>query len=76
MIQDSTLDEALVELLRTKKALEAVRRARKHVEALLGRKRQYEDDWPIDRECMKEHAAAKRATLDLTRKLAQLRAGT
>ena len=66
MITDKTLDEALVELLRTKRALEALRAARKNMDATL--------DWHPSLQ-VKEHAAAKRATLDLTRKLAQLRAG-
>jgi hypothetical protein len=61
MITDKTLDEALVEIMRTKKALEALRKARK-----LGN----DDRLPVA-----EHAAAKRASLDLTRKLAALRAG-
>ena len=71
MITDKTLDEALVELLRTKRALEALRAKRKHSEQqqdIGGMPWFYGDQ-------IKEHAAAKRATLDLTRKLADLRAG-
>lgn len=71
MITDKTLDEALVELLRTKRALEALRAKRKHSEQqqdIGGMPWFYGDQ-------IKEHAAAKRASLDLTRKLADLRAG-
>lgn len=68
MITDKTLDEALVELLRTKRALEALRKSRKTGTGA------GDHDWQY-RHQIKEHAAAKRATLDLTRKLAQLRAG-
>lgn len=75
MIKDRTIDEALIEIMRTKKALEALRKARKKVSHdHTGRK--YENhEWVQAGECMKEHAAAKRASLDLTRKLADLRAG-
>ena len=67
MIQDQTIDEALIEIMRTKKALEALRKVRKNFE-------ERTDQWlPCDQ--TKEHAAAKRASLDLTRKLADLRAG-
>lgn len=70
MITDRTLDEALVELLRTKRALEALRAKRKaNGEEALSRGRQF---YGVE---TKEHAAAKRATLDLTRKLADLRTG-
>lgn len=75
MMTDKMIDEALVEILRAKRALEALRSARKGAEVEEDRKRQWSSDWIIDRHCMCEHAAAKRATLDLTRKLAQLRAG-
>lgn len=91
MITDKTLDEALVELLRTKRALEALRAERKA-------ELRYCPAWDCEdhREKMPNetdicpscscrmatstsgparHAAAKRATLDLTRKLADLRAG-
>lgn len=75
MITDKTLDEALVELLRTKRALEALRAARK---AALERGHvgctNVQGVWAYFAQ-RREHAAAKRATLDLTRKLAQLRAG-
>lgn len=71
MIQDKTLDEALVEIMRTKRALEALRKARK-VQAG-GNIAHYHQTghWSS----VAEHAAAKRASLDLTRKLAELRAG-
>lgn len=65
MIKDKTIDEALIEIMRTKKALEALRRARK----VPGMTTWYYSDQ------IKEHAAAKRASMDLTRKLADLRAG-
>lgn len=73
MISDKTLDEALVELLRTKKALEALRAKRKAVSEAEDSERRSNYQWRIDRHCTKEHAAAKRASLDLTRKLAELR---
>lgn len=93
MIQDKTIDEALIELMRTKKALEALRKARK--EALGQKKADIYSVTPRDGDfapeevakamaapyrspycrLQKEHAAAKRASLDLTRKLADLRAG-
>lgn len=92
MITDKTLDEALVELLRCKKALEALRRARKEGDRRCinpGCFRQWRPvPFAIGDECVHcdskmtlclnpivQHAAAKRASLDLTRKLADLRAG-
>lgn len=74
MIQDTTIDEALIEIMRAKKALEALRKARKEAEQLENLKREG-DHWRLDRHCVKEHAAAKRASMDLTRSLAKLRAG-
>lgn len=71
MIKDQTIDEALIEIMRTKKALEALRAKRKWVAA--GRNDGLIAGYAIDRECVKEHSAAKRASLDLTRKLAELR---
>lgn len=69
MIKDQTIDEALIELMRAKKALEALRKARKD-----GAPGRLPGEWNyIDQ--IKEHSAAKRASLDLTRKLADLRAG-
>lgn len=91
MIKDQTLDEALLEIMRTKKALEALRKARK-----ARTKRCWNsfcglyflDQSAELQKCAKcgeeayehghegtQHAAAKRASLDLTRKLADLRAG-
>jgi len=64
MITDKTLDEALVEVMRCKRALEALRAERK----ALG-------DLPYRFTPAKRHAAALRASMDLTRKLADLRAG-
>lgn len=75
MIQDQTIDEALIEIMRTKKALEALRKARKSAELREDVKRRHNDHWVLDRHCIKEHAAAKRASLDLTRVLAKLRKG-
>lgn len=70
MIKDQTIDEALIEIMRTKKALEALRKARKaNGEVALSRGVNFYGTET------KEHAAAKRASLDLTRKLADLRAG-
>lgn len=91
MMTDHAIDEALIEIMRTKKALEALRKARKGqvyclryscvkyrqlVEQGHGTKcsecaeRLYRADSQT-----KEHAAAKRASMDLTRSLAKLRAG-
>jgi hypothetical protein len=53
MIRDITIDQTLIELARTMKALKALRVARRNI----------------------EHAAAIRASMDLTRKLADLRQG-
>jgi len=91
MISDQTLDEALIEIMRTKKALEALRKARKSKMKQCWRSacELYRQLQPLTRdkcpECgetlyevggeAKEHAATKRASMDLTRKLAQLRAG-
>ena len=72
MIQDQTIDEALIEIMRTKKALESLRKARKtcNVTGDLNPPEPwtYYEQW-------REHAAAKRASLDLTRVLAKLRKG-
>jgi hypothetical protein len=75
MIQDKTIDEALIEIMRTKKALEALRAKRKTVGQEEDSVRRSNWQWRIDRHCTREHAAAKRASMDLTRKLADLRAG-
>ena len=56
-IQDKTIDQALIECMRTMKALQNLRGARKLGSA----------NW--------QHARAKRASLDLTRVLADLRQG-
>lgn len=91
MITDKTLDEALVELLRCKRALEALRSERKRQERYCP-SRSCEDKF-VKRPNSTEfcptctcrmatsisgplrHAAALRASMDLTRKLADLRAG-
>lgn len=65
MITDHAIDEALIEIMRTKKALEALRKARKIPGVATWT---YYDQH-------KEHAAAKRASMDLTRSLSKLRAG-
>ncbi len=85
MITDKTLDEALVEVMRTKRALEALRDARKSpgqpfIETYGPNKgkpfrKSNGDPVLVYPSLGPMHAAAKRATLDLTRKLAQLRAG-
>lgn len=67
-MRDHTIDEALVELARTMKALKALRAARK-VDP--DEHRINTGHWST----VAESAAAKRASLDLTRKLADLRAG-
>ena len=92
MITDKTLDEALVELMRCKKALEALRAKRKTYDGVkvcadFSCSRACKADdlkcpacgssafYSTTRDDVREHAAAKRASLDLTRKLADLRAG-
>jgi len=75
MIKDQTLDEALLEIMRTKKALEALRKAVKTSDAVYDADRKAGERFPHYPSVVKEHAAAKRASLDLTRKLADLRAG-
>lgn len=92
MIKDQTIDEALIEIMRTKKALEALRKFRKTCDRRCPNN-SCKAAWKpvpsaIGDECVHcdtkmtlcmnpvvEHAAAKRASLDLTRKLADLRAG-
>lgn len=74
MIQDHTIDQTLIELARTMKALKALRAARKDAKVGL----MYtvaSDHWAVRRETIREHAAAIRASMDLTRKLADLRQG-
>lgn len=75
MIDDKTLDEALVEIMRAKKALETLRAVRKRdtVNGHIGCT-PVQGQWTYYAQA-KEHAAAKRASMDLSRKLAQLRAG-
>lgn len=73
MITDETIDKALVECMRTMKALEALRAIRKDPGVLVDgyQGKQYR----VMPSQVKAHAAAKRASMDLTRKLADLRAG-
>lgn len=75
MIQDHTIDQTLIELARTMKALKALRAARK---AALERGdvgcTSVQGTWDYYSQ-YHGHAAAKRASLDLTRKLADLRQG-
>lgn len=71
MIKDKTIDEALLEIMRTKRALEALRAERKRSDKRLG----YPGGGWRGRDQAKEHAAALRASLDLTHKLADLRQG-
>lgn len=75
MITDKTLDEALVEVMRCKRALEALRKARKAdtIDGKMGCTA-VQGQWTWYAQG-KQHAAAKRASMDLTRKLADLRAG-
>lgn len=76
MIQGITIDQTLIELARTMKALKALRAARKDTKQTLARVRSKPwAQYHVDRECVREHAAAIRASLDLTRKLADLRQG-
>lgn len=90
MITDKTLDETLVELLRCQRVLEALRKARKTQQGLklcdncylaialetdvcpMCNGVKFSGHYRID---IREHAAAKRSSMDLTRKLAALRAG-
>lgn len=90
MIKDQTLDEAIIEIARTLKALKKLRTKRKGPVVCLSPKcskfhKPFDND--LGQRCLcgdmlfptfsevKEHAAAKRASMDLTRKLADLRAG-
>jgi len=91
MIKDNTLDEAMVEAARFLKAAKALRAARKGKTKRCWRSacELYQQVQPLERhkcpECGETlyehgsesipHAACKRASLDLTRKLADLRAG-
>lgn len=72
MISDHTLDETLIELARSLKALKALRHARK-LNADAGGMKLYEATrrWSTT----VEEAAAKRASMDLSRKLSDLRQG-
>lgn len=67
MIQDKTIDETLIELMRCQRALAKLRAARQEEKRVGGA-------YYISG-VSKTRAAAKRASLDLTRKLADLRAG-
>ena len=69
MIKDQTLDEAIIEAARFIKAAKGLRAARKTAQAVNG-----SCNW-FSSQQVREHAACKRASLDLTRKLADLRAG-
>ncbi len=71
MIKDQTLDEAIVEALRFVKAAKALRQVRK---TSADRQDHHALGWFYGDQ-VREHAACKRASLDLTRKLADLRAG-
>lgn len=72
MIKDHTLDRAIVEALRFVKAARALRAKRKiDFVDFKGRRYVAPPHWAVS----KEHAAAKRASMDLTRKLADLRQG-
>lgn len=91
MITDKTLDEALVELLRCQRALEALRKERKaeHKYCPLRTCKNHLQKFNTEESrCVlcgyalatsvsgpTLHAAAKRASMDLTRKLAALRTG-
>lgn len=72
MIKDQTIDQAIVECLRTLRALQALRAARK---ASAKKPRAFQElvpTWYFNDQ-VKEHAAVMRASMDLTRKLADLR---
>lgn len=68
MITDETIDLTIIELARTMRALKALKAARKKPGQTWGG-----HTYPPTE--VKEHAAAKRASMDLTRMLANLRAG-
>lgn len=68
MIQDQTIDEALIEIMRTKKALEALRGFRRAIQEQGHRP---ENCHGFER----LNAEAERAALDCRYKLADLRAG-
>lgn len=75
MITDLAIDQALIELKRTEKALLALRAARRG--ALKAGEvgcTPVQGTWDYYSQHT-EHATAKRASMDLTRKLADLRAG-
>lgn len=74
MIQDNTIDQTLIELARTMKALKALRAARKAATETVTTGRNVKR-YVHHLECMREHSAATRASMDLTRKLADLRQG-
>jgi hypothetical protein len=68
MIRDVTIDQTLIELARTMKALKALRAARREAKNA-GTFGCWSDGTP------RESGAVKRASMDLTRKLADLRQG-
>lgn len=73
-IQDETIDRTIIELSRTLSALNALRAKRKKVvePVTIPGYATFPGVRPTE---TKEHAALKRASMDLTRKLADLRAG-
>jgi hypothetical protein len=75
MIQDHTIDQTLIELARTMKALKALRAARKAASYDWDGRKYINAEALCRRECSAEHATATRASMDLTRKLADLRQG-
>lgn len=83
MIKDKTIDEALIEIMRCKKALEALRKIRQKNKnpKLLSHTTQMMGGMPADVKSYEfisstnARTAAVRATMDLTRKLADLRQG-
>lgn len=93
MIIDKTIDDTILELARTMKALKALKAVRSKKGPVICLRRPcektkgmvFEGDGSDRCKCggvltpaayeVKQHAAAKRASLDLTRMLANLRAG-
>lgn len=73
MIQDHTIDQTLIELARTMEALKALRALRHDpgvlVDGYQGR------SYRVKPSTVSAHADATRASMDLTRKLADLRQG-
>lgn len=71
-IQDETIDATILELARTMKALQALKKVRKQPGKPWTHGSHSGVTLPIE---VREHAAVKRASMDLSRVLADLRQG-